>query len=57
MLRVADAEIAALDGFKPSNTAIVDTRFSEQMIVELDNTGANIDLTEYKPNYIKYNFG
>jgi hypothetical protein len=51
----ADAEIAALDGFKPSNTAIVDTRFSEQMIVELDNTGANIDLTEYKPNYIKYN--
>ncbi|MDB4126671.1 YfhO family protein [Flavobacteriales bacterium] len=51
----ADAEIAALDGFKPSNTAIVDTRFSEQMIFELDNTGANIDLTEYKPNYIKYN--
>jgi hypothetical protein len=51
----ADAEIAALDGFKPPNTAIVDTRFSEQMIVELDNTGANIDLTEYKPNYIKYN--
>jgi hypothetical protein len=51
----ADAEIAALDGFKPSNTAIVDTRFSEQMIVELDNTGANIALTEYKPNYIKYN--
>ena len=51
----ADAEIAALDGFKPSNTAIVDARFSEQMIVELDNTGANIDLTEYKPNYIKYN--
>ena len=51
----ADAEIAALDGFKPSNTAIVDTRFSEQMIVELDNTGANIALTEYKPNYLKYN--
>jgi hypothetical protein len=51
----ADAEIAALDGFKPSNTAIVDTRFSEQIIVELDNTGANIALTEYKPNYIKYN--
>ena len=51
----ADAEIAALDGFKPSNTAIVDTRFSEQMIVGLDNTGASIALTEYKPNYLKYN--
>jgi len=51
----ADAEIAALDGFKPSNSAIVDTRFREQMIVGLDNTGASIVLTEYKPNYLKYN--
>jgi len=51
----ADAEIAALDGFNPANSAIVDTRFSEQMIVGLDNAGASIVLTEYKPNYLKYN--
>jgi uncharacterized membrane protein YfhO len=51
----ADAEIAALDGFKPSNTAIVDTRFSEQIIDGLDNTASSIVLTEYKPNYLKYN--
>jgi len=51
----ADAEIAALDGFKPSNTAIVDTRFSEQIIDGLDNIASSIVLTEYKPNYLKYN--
>jgi hypothetical protein len=51
----ADAEIAALDGFKPSNTAIVDARFSEQIIDGLDNTASSIVLTEYKPNYLKYN--
>jgi len=51
----ADAEIAALDGFYPANSAIVDTSFSEQMILGLDNTGASIILTEYKPNYLKYN--
>ena len=51
----ADAEITALDGFNPANSAIVDTSFSEQMIVELDNIGASISLTEYKPNYLKYN--
>lgn len=50
----ADAEIAALDGFKPSNTAIVDTRFSEQIIDGLDNRASSIVLTEYKPNYLKY---
>jgi len=51
----ADAEIAALNGFNPATTAIVDTRFSEQIIDSLDNTGASIVLTEYKPNYLKYN--
>jgi hypothetical protein len=51
----ADAEIAALNGFNPSNTAIVDARFSDQIINNLDNTSANITLTEYKPNYLKYN--
>jgi hypothetical protein len=51
----ADAEIAALNGFNPANTAIVDVRFSEQMIDSLDNVGANITLIEYQPNYLKYN--
>jgi hypothetical protein len=51
----ADAEIAALNGFNPANRAIVDVRFSEQMMDGLDNTGASITLTEYKPNYLKYN--
>jgi hypothetical protein len=51
----ADAEIAALNGFNPADSAIVDTSFSEQIIFELDNTGASIVLTEYKPNYLKYN--
>ena len=51
----ADAEIAALNGFNPENTAIIDVRFSEQMIDGLDNTGASISLIEYKPNYLKYN--
>ncbi len=51
----ADAEIAALNGFIPAITAIVDARFSEQMMEGLDNTSASIVLTEYKPNYLKYN--
>ena len=51
----ADDEITALDGFNPAKSAIVDTRFSQQMIDGLDNTGASISLTEYKPNYLKYN--
>ena len=51
----ADAEISALDGFNPLNTAIVDSKFSEQIIFGLDNTGSSIILSEYKPNYLKYN--
>ena len=51
----ADAEIASLNGFNPANTAIVDVRFSDQMTDSLDNFGASINLTEYKPNYLKYN--
>ena len=51
----ADVEISALNGFNPANIAIVDVRFSEQMIDGLDNIGTSITLTEYKPNYLKYN--
>ena len=50
----ADAEIAALNGFNPDSTAIVDTRFSDQIIENLDNSNATINLEEYKPNYLKY---
>ena len=50
----ADAEISALNGFNPANTAIVDKRFSDQIINDLDNTGASINLLEYQPNYLKY---
>ena len=50
----ADAEIAALNGFNPDSTAIVDVRFSEQIIDNLDNSNATINLEEYKPNYLKY---
>ena len=51
----ADSEIAALNGFNPSSTAIVDIRFTEQIIDVIDNKGADIVLTDYKPNYLKYN--
>jgi len=55
MVPNADAEIASLNGFNPTNTAIVDVRFSEQIIDGLDNSGSSITLAEYKPNYLKYN--
>ncbi|MDA8858133.1 YfhO family protein [Flavobacteriales bacterium] len=55
MVPNADAEIASLNGFNPANTAIVDVRFSEQIIDGLDNSGSSITLAEYKPNYLKYN--
>ena len=51
----ADAEIAALNGFNPLTTAIVDARFSEQIIEKVDNTNTSVSLTEYKPNYLRYN--
>ena len=50
----ADSEIAGLNEFDPATTAIVDTRFSEQIIDVVENKDANIILTEYKPNYLKY---
>ncbi len=51
----ADTEIAELNGFSPANTAIVDIRYSEQIMDGLENTNASITLAEYKPNYLKYN--
>ena len=50
----ADAEIEALNDLNVASTAIVDKRFSDQIIDSLDNSKANIVLTDYKPNYLKY---
>ena len=50
----ADAEIEALNDLNIASVAIVDDRFSDQIIDSLDNTEATIFLTDYKPNYLKY---
>ena len=50
----ADAEIGALNGLDVRNTAVVDERFESQIISGISNEGASINLTEYKPNYLKY---
>ena len=50
----ADEEITALNNLDVSTTAVVDTRFSDQIIDNLDNTNSNITLIEYQPNYLKY---
>lgn len=52
----ADQEIEALNDFNPSKTAIIDKRFGDHVEgfnPEKDST-ASISLTEYKPNYLKY---
>jgi hypothetical protein len=53
----ADEEIEALKGFNPKNEAVIDKRFAELVSgkkFKKDENG-NIVLTEYKPNYLKYN--
>jgi hypothetical protein len=53
----ADEEIEALKGFNPENEAVIDKRFAEMVSgkkFKKDESG-NIVLTEYKPNYLKYN--
>lgn len=53
----ADEEIASLKGINPENEAVLDTRFSEFVNgkkFQKDQNGS-IVLTEYKPNYLKYN--
>ncbi len=56
MVDSADQEIQALNDFNPSKTAIIDKRFEEHVegfSPEKDST-ASISLTEYEPNYLKY---
>ncbi|NQU85689.1 MAG: YfhO family protein [Mariniphaga sp.] len=53
----ADEEISALRNFDSRNTAIVDKRFEEFITgksFSLENNGS-IVLTDYQPNYLKYN--
>ena len=50
----ADAENLALKELDPSTTAIVDKRFNIAPFDSVDHTLANIILTDYKPNYLKY---
>tara|TARA_B100001142_G_scaffold128019_1_gene129907 strand:- start:356 stop:2749 length:2394 start_codon:yes stop_codon:yes gene_type:complete len=54
IVKDADSEIAALNNFNPNTTAVVDKRFSEQIIDSLSKISASIFLTDYKPNYLKY---
>ncbi|MBW6537218.1 MAG: YfhO family protein, partial [Mariniphaga sp.] len=58
MVGNADDEIKAMDSFDPAETAIVDQRFIEHVqgiTVAKDRVG-KIELTEYQPNYLKYDF-
>ena len=53
----ADEEIAALKNIDPKNEVTIDKRFAEftaNKKFQKDETGG-ITLTEYKPNYLKYN--
>lgn len=54
----ADEEIQALNTFDPKTTAIVDNRFGEFVqgkSFSKDESGS-INLTDYEPNYLKYNY-
>jgi len=52
----ADSEMAALTDFNPSQTAIVDERFKDQLSglnISYDAAGS-VKLTEYLPNHLTY---
>jgi len=54
----ADQELAALSGFDPSKTAVVDKSFNNDLKTwtPAKDTLDFIRLTEYKPNDLKYNY-
>jgi hypothetical protein len=58
MVGNADDEIKAMESFNPAETAIVDQRFIEyvQGITVAKDRAGKIELTEYQPNYLKYDF-
>lgn len=49
MVANADEEIAALEGFDPAKTAVVDQRFSDQVAAQSYNPQGSITQTSYKP--------
>ena len=54
----ADEEIEALNNFVPANEAIIDVRF-EELVGDFQpqiDTSANLELMEYKPNQLTYNY-
>lgn len=58
MVGNADDEIKAMETFNSAETAIVDQRFIEhvQGIMVAKDLAGKIELTEYQPNYLKYDF-
>jgi hypothetical protein len=52
----ADEEIAAMNNFNPSETAIIDQRFEQHVEGKQfsKDPAGSIELTEYQPNYLKY---
>lgn len=56
MVNNADEESAALTDFNPAQTAVVDKRFADYLegFNAVMDTGATIQLTEYKPNHLTY---
>ncbi len=52
----ADQEIEALNDFDPAKEAVVDIRFAEYLekLPDEPTSEGSIELTEYKPNYLKY---
>jgi hypothetical protein len=56
MVDNADEEIAALGQINTKTTAVVDKRFEKQLtgFVPATDSLATLELTEYEPNYLKY---
>ncbi len=54
----ANEEIKALDNFTPKREAIIDKRFSQYVEGKtfVKDSDANIELTDYQPNKLKYNY-
>ncbi len=52
----ADAEMAALSGFNPKTTAVVDARFSDYLGNKTTFAPAKVKLNSYDPKYMEYSF-
>jgi hypothetical protein len=52
----ADEEIAALNNLNPARTAVIDKRFEQFVSGKqfIKDTQGSLQLTDYKPNYLKY---